>query len=225
MSSGFIQCFLYSVSDLIPKFSVPSCHSQATPKKQRVMIFPLGVLFAALTVWWRQVCASRVSVVHSHPVHSQLDMGTGRYLSLSPAASTHRPGGLGFEAGDRGSSSSWFAGSSLHYPPSWKPSLSPRAAESLAEELGPRQVGWQLPAPPAPAPNPLCLPLSCLFQNEITHDELCAACKQGPTCSRAARAWGLPPQLPGPAPSKQHPRACGVPQMPARRYGRLSCVR
>lgn len=76
--------------------------------------------------------------------------------------------------------------------------LPSRAAENLAEELGPRQVLHPTPQLPARLTRP---PPSRLFQNEITHDEHCTACKRGAnlqpcgTCPGAYHLSCLDPPL------------------------------
>lgn len=80
--------------------------------------------------------------------------------------------------------------------------LSPRAAENPGGRAGSQAGRGGSCLPPAPTPSLLTrLPPSHLLQNEITHDELCAACKRGAnlqpcgTCPGAYHLSCLDPPL------------------------------
>lgn len=131
-------------------------------------------------------------------------MGTGAALSPSPATwSPQAWGGLGFEAGDRDAPPPGLqAHAHFIIPRHQGLVLSPRAAENPGRRAGSQAGRGGSCLPPAPTPSPLtCLPPSRLFQNEITHDELCAACKRGTnlqpcgTCPGAYHLSCLDPPL------------------------------
>lgn len=129
-------------------------------------------------------------------------MGTRGAVSLSPAAWSPQAGGLGFEAGDGDAPPGLRARAHLTIPCPRGLVLSPRAAENPGGRAGSQAGRGGSCLPPAPTPSPLTrLPTSHVFQNEITHDELCAACKRGAnlqpcgTCPGAYHLSCLDPPL------------------------------
>lgn len=156
-------------------------------------------LFATITCrvtdpcWWDWPCLSTAAL---GPPSTGLGTGDSSSSSPSPPVPTvlEGPWLQGRKPGC--CSSSWFPGLSPHGCPLGL-SLPLRAVEKHWRKLGHKQVRWQLPA----STWLTCRLPTLLFQNEITHDEHCAACKRGAnlqacgTCPGAYHLSCLDPPL------------------------------